>query len=271
MNRFLVVIAVIFASANFAFSQTEGEDLVQLKNGTSVRGIIIEQRPGEFIRVLQIPSQDTVKIMLMEIETLLKIVPNVNESEIIHNLPYPQDTVNKPLVDNTVKDGFNQHLFQVRINMARLFLDYAGEGYGFSLHRKIGSTTYAGVGFSYFKGRINLPYQDRKSLAFFGEFSHDIGLSTKGRLGFRGGLGLGYNIDFSESYFDLDANVNAKLSNGLFAHPHVGLRMNLTKNTGLLFDIGYQYIHANLQSLTTKEKIEGRNWSSTVFRISLFF
>lgn len=271
MNRFLALIVLIFMGTNFAFSQIEGEDLVRLKNGTTVRGIIIEQHPGEFIRVLQIPSNDTIKIMLVDIETLLKLVPKTEEKEVINTPTVENNLDSISTIDSTKINPFNQHLFQVRFNISKIFKDYAGEGYGLTLARKIGSETYAGLGFNYFKGRINLPYQARNSVAIFGDINQDIRLTSKGRLGFRAGLGFGYNIDFSDTYFDIDAGKQVSISNGIYLHPNVGLRLNLSKNTGLLFDIGYQYIHANILNPATNLKIEGRNWSSVVFRVSVFF
>lgn len=255
-----------------AFAQTEGEDVVKLKDGQEVRGIIVEQHPGSFIKVLQIPSGDTVKIDSKLILTILKIVDNGHINEV-----QPDSLVVEKEVEDSIlplpldPNRFNQRPIQVYLNLAKIQGDYAGVGYGMSIRKALNFNLSAGLGLSYFNGRINLPYQERKSVALFALINQHISVSSSGRLAFFYGLNLGYNLDFSDSYWDMEVSQNVTVSNGVYLHPNTGFRFNLTKNMGIAADIGYQYVRSGVIEDVTTIKLESRNWSSFIFRISLFF
>jgi hypothetical protein len=271
MINFFGCIILSLTVFNFAFSQTEGEDIVRLKDGKEIRGFIIEQSPGQFIKVLQLPSRDTVKIDLSEIETLLKIVTQFEEKKIQDTMQVQKEIAPLLALDTTKINFFNQHLFQARLNFSEIFGNYPGEGFGMSLHRSLYSQFKLGLGFCYFSARIIIPYEYRRSFAFFTEAEHNLNLSTSGRFGFFSGLALGYNVDFTPIYKDKYLLQEVALSNGLYFHPRVGFRVNFSKNTGILLDVGYQYIHSNPIDPLTDIKLDSRNWSSVIFRFSLFF
>lgn len=51
MKRFLLVLTIVL-SASFAFAQTSLQDVVYLKNGSIIRGDIIEMVPGETVKIM---------------------------------------------------------------------------------------------------------------------------------------------------------------------------------------------------------------------------
>ena len=51
MKRFLLVLTIVL-SASFCFAQTSLQDVVYLKNGSIIRGDIIEMVPGETIKIM---------------------------------------------------------------------------------------------------------------------------------------------------------------------------------------------------------------------------
>jgi len=67
-NFLLTVLLFLFIGD--ASAQSEGNDVVLLKNGDTLQGTIIEQRPGKYIKLIKQSSQDTLTVENERIEAL---------------------------------------------------------------------------------------------------------------------------------------------------------------------------------------------------------
>ena len=76
MNRNILQGLFLVLIATTGFCQKEGRDVVLLHDGDTLRGTIIEQRPGKHIKLLQQPSQDTLFIEYRSIEALQYLIRN---------------------------------------------------------------------------------------------------------------------------------------------------------------------------------------------------
>lgn len=230
---------VLSIICSMSIAQTEGPDIVELKNGVIHQGTIIEQRPGQLLKLWQQPSNDTLLIQYADILVLRSVPSN--------------------------EQAFNQNTYS-------LFFAYSLNGgswhhheFGAGILMRLTPRIQVGLG-AYLQGGI--PYFYNASV-FTGEFKYVLQSSFDGRLSLVSSCSMGYvNFLNSERYED---NVNTYTSNGIYVSPSVGYRINFSKNIGMMIGLGYQYMGGTNRRKSNDEKLGTLHLSSLSVKASIFF
>lgn len=237
-----------------SLAQTIGPDIVELTNGTSHQGTIIEQHPGKHLKLLQQPSNDTLTFNYKDI-AVLRTVPQKESSPITKEnqameIPAP---------------GFNQNTYSMYFSYSINAGDWAHHGAGAGLLRKFAPNLQAGIGAYVHAGSVYY----YNSTAFTGEFRYALQSSLEGRLSLLFSCSLGYQL-----YFDserVEEGVPTYLSNGVYFSPSIGYRFNFTKNTGMTIGLGYQYMGGKKRRQSNDEIIKNKHISNVSLKASIFF
>lgn len=256
--QYAFVSALLLFKTSIASSQTEGNDIVVLKSGKAHQGTIIEQRPGHFLKLLQTPSNDTLKLPYSEIETL-KVIRNMETERITNDSGASQ--VN---LDQT---KFNNRPYYMILSGSLNGGDWANVGLGVGLLRTFTPRIQAGIGSTY-QGALGNSVRFN-SIPVLGLFKYALQESEKNRTAIIASLSAGYNFYLNSTAFE--ESVETYISNGIYLNPSIGYRINFTKNTGLIIDIGYQYLGGKKRRLSNDEFIKKNHLSSVSLKGTLFF
>lgn len=240
-----IVIGVLsLLNSSLVSSQTKGPDIVELKNGQIRQGTIVEQRPGYFLKLLRTPLNDTLTIKYSDIEAL-RITPQKETEETLTN---SLDSKNKLDVNH------NKYSVLIPVFMGTGNWDYYGLGIG--VLRKFTPQIQAGIGFHRTNSIGN--HIEYTSTSIFGELKYALQQSRNGRTSLLLSVAIGPNF---YAYY--------KLANGIYFSPSIGYRINITKNTGLIIDLGYQYVggeEINVESI----KLERFHGSGLQLKVTAF-
>ncbi|MCH2224243.1 MAG: hypothetical protein MK066_05685 [Crocinitomicaceae bacterium] len=243
---------------SLVFAQTEGPDIIELKNGTEHQGTIIEQRPGSFLRLWQVPSNDTLTISYKDVQALKKTpIAGVAASN-----SRKDEIVEAPLV----APSFNDREYYLNLIGSLSGGDWANIGMGFGLMRVVSPRIQVGFSARY-NGADGISLYN--SIPILGEFKYVLQESNNGRTSLLLSLSAGYNI-----YLDsktVEEGVPTYVSNGLYFNPNIGYRFNFTKNTGVIIDLGYQYMGGNKLRQSNDDFLQKRRISNVSLKATLFF
>lgn len=249
------------------FGQSEGEDVVLLKNGSEHIGKIIEQKPSQHIRLLQLPSNDTLTIRLEEIDRILK-----REIQVLPEAEIQAQTAPKH-VPETIETEANYHQsnYHFHINGMASGGDYASVGLGVGLYRRIGPVLQLGAVFNYYGSTRNFDTSrgPAGSIPFGLDIEYMIQSTRQNRLGLQLGCQLGYNFVTQGGHQRNDKN--AYFNNGLYVHPSIGFRCNIWKEAGLLLELGYQNIQSKSYYSDNNALIQKHSFSNIILGGSIFF
>lgn len=243
-------------------SQTEGEDIITLKDGTVFKGVVIEQKPGKHIKLIQVPSLDTVLIELKNIDLLSK---NKN-----FNTESPEDTVYESSLDIPKLKMFNVNDFHMGLNYMMGGGDFSEIGFGIRLMRNISSSTQAGLSMNYISN-VGQNSRFQNSIPFSLRLSHELREHVTGRTSLLANMNFGYNHMLSNSFTHSNTNEPAYYSSGVFLKPSLGYRLNFAQEAGIEFSAGYQLITSKAYSKETDNLLVKQSWSNVVFTGTLFF
>lgn len=213
----------VFAFSIFnAIAQTNYEDVVYLKNGSVIHGVIIEQVPNVSIKIKSGPN--TFFYKMDEIEKFTK------------------EEVKKEEGGGGIKDyGFKPKGFVCNYELG--FVDYpAGDdlamlsvmlvhGYQFNPYFSLGIGAGAEISS---KNVYNIPaYLDAR--IYF----------TKTRCAPFFNLATGYNLyiydTYSYSYYGYSSSSSTSTANGFLVNPAFGVRFAISKKVGVTTTLGYKY------------------------------
>jgi hypothetical protein len=209
MIRKILLVAVLAGLASFIHAQQTVEEVVYLKNGSIVRGIIIEQVPN---RTVKIQTADG-NVFVFDIEDIEKLTKEP--------VPGRRNAVrSRPVITPDSSGGKRGGRFSGMIQ-------YAGLGYqGLSLM----------TGMVYFETSFVCGYRFREFLFVGGGLGveHMIG-DFHGTYNLRVPVFVTAKVNMNRKrvspYFQLDAgtcyNGNDYFQDGLFAYPKIGLDFNL--------------------------------------------
>jgi hypothetical protein len=250
---FLFIIALLITKA---YGQTN-KDRVVLKNGNKVEGTIIEQRPGESIKIVSLKTTpDTLTFTMEEIDVIQKI----ENSQIQSNVPMNPETKSTTTSDNN--NQFTGWHHQNKTGRTRFSLNarFATEGsdlfpeasyisflIGASIHKTIGNSFEIGP-------RIDFGPVDE-----YPSFIKNLVIEPK--------LDMRYRLGTSSNWleYSLVANVGTtifKEKSGITANNQefvlgtdlnyalgIGLKFYIIGNTGITLDIGYATTNRNFKIL----------------------
>lgn len=272
-HTILIMICLSFSLKLFA--QEKGVDVLVLKTGERLRGIIIEQKPGEYVRLLQIPSNDTIKIELTAIETLIKIIDEGDQENQKNNNEETEQSNNSDIELNPDQIGFNKRAYYVNLGAFVGGGDWSNCSMGLSVVRTFSPKLQAGLGVSAI-ATLASKNNDKLDaiLPITAEFRYTLQEMWKGRTALMLNLSTGYHAVL-QGYYTVpvvgESDKLALMRNGLYFQPSLGMRVNFTKNFGLLFEVSYQYIGSKSHYDITGDFIKKHQYSSILFGTKFFF
>lgn len=256
-----LLIVIFFTQA--AISQMKALDKIFLTDQSAYEGIVIEQKPGEYIRLLRLPEKDTLKIEYETIEKMTRLVADESDMS-------PQKSKKEGL--QPPKKVYNNRRTYGMVHGVTGGGDYAYAGFGLSFGVNLNPDFQIGLGVHYFgqlSDPLNAPSRQTFPLAL--DLRHTILKSKSGRFTTMLGLSGGYNFTVNGDYFDETLFANMKMSNGYYFNPSIGLRVNILENLGLMLDVGYHYNNSSLLWRDSGDKAGTVHWHNILIRGTLFF
>ncbi len=252
MKTLLFAFLFLFTIPALSFSQLQATDKIQTKTGETYEGIIIEQVPGNYLRLLQLPQKDTIDLMYADVERISKIFIEENV----------QDSSND---QNFIVRGpcFNCRKTYVMLFAAAGQVDEAMLAAGLSFGYNIKKYAQVGLGAQVFYTLLD--NTDRIFMPITLDLRHVFAQSRSGRSSFLIGLSPGYNISLFES------KTNYKQGNGLYVSGSFGFRFNISSNFGLMLDLGYVGSGSRISSKISGEFVENSWTHHPMVRGTIFF
>ncbi len=255
--RYLIVLCFFFLGlTKNQMNAQAAQDIVLLNNGQHHQGIVIEQKPGEYIRLLRLPERDTLQFGLDAIDRIIKIVP--------------PDTSN-PVSATAPERRFNQNKYIAFLHTYMGGGKYALGGVGMSVSRSFGDRWHAGLGLHYIGQTSTNTFPNQQIVPVTADFRFKISESKSGRLATLFGVSTGYNFSIDNKQFDSGLASEIRITDGIFFNPSLAFRVNFARNAGLMLDLGYQLTSGNIYHVETGNLLYKRTWHNFAARGSIFF
>jgi hypothetical protein len=248
-------------------AQTKNTDHVFLLNKQNYIGTLVEQKPGEYIKLQLQNTNDTLKFLMDDIEKIVKIKAEENSGS---SHGKGETTPGKKIIKT--QKMYNQRPISLMVHYGVGAGDISFTDIGLGLYWKLGSRSKVGLSASYFGetgNRENSLLQWQK-IPVMTEFTHDLYQYSNNRFALISRLGIGYSFTLNGDYFDPEKSLSFTQSNGLAFNLGLGYRFNIFKNAGILVDINYSLITDYNESVEKTDKSKNL-WDNVVFRTSLFF
>ncbi len=232
-NRVLFVFVLV---CNLTYGQNNLEDAVYLKNGSIIRGIIIEQVPNQSIKI-QTKDRNVFFFKYDEIEKMTK--ENISQDDLNNNTK----------VTNFKKKGF--------INFTEMIyspgignLNYIYSGMKNSEEYSIGLRTINGYQLNeHLSLGIGVGFELSRSIAPLLPITFDARVTfLKGRVSPVFSLNAGYPFSLqNDNYKGL-----------LVINPQIGIKTYISKNVAYLFNVGYKLELIKVNSYSYYNSINSR-------------
>ena len=236
--------------------QAQEADRVILQDKTTYTGKVVEQKPGEYIRLALTGSSDTLTLQMDEIDRLVK-VPADNAS-------------GEASGDSNIE--FNNNKFYLNLGSSTGGGDVAFKGLGIGLGYRIQPGFSIGL-YAEYIGSVGFalpePY-DFQKLPLILETRYELQEHFDGRGAIYGYLGAGYSITLDDEYREPDLGRFREVTDGFAFKPGLGYRINIFENTGLLLDVNYLLIIDETRN-ENKLRIKTNKWSNFMISAKLFF
>lgn len=258
-NLILLPVFILIAAQSSLFAQAAAaQDAVYLLDARAHQGIIIEQKPGEHIKLLRLPEGDTLQFEMEQIDYIAKIMQKtpVQAQAEAEQAPRP---------------AFNQRQNFLMIHGWTGGGDYAFQGLGISLNHRLAERTEVGLGAHYLGQTSTNSLHDRQTIPLTADFRYAFSRSRNGRFSTHLAISAGYNFTLNRNYFDPGENSELSVSDGLYFSPGVAFRANILPNVGLMIDLGYQLSTGRVSLAETGQELRRKNWNNLAIRGSLFF
>jgi len=259
--RYLIALCILFCGLpkNQLGAQT-AQDIVYLTSGLSHQGIVIEQKPGEYIRLLRLPGRDTLQFSMDAIDRIVKIIAPAG-SPLQESAANPIEPANR----------FNQNRYVAMLNFYIGGGKYSLVGIGMGVGRSFGDRWQAGLGVQFIHQTNSNTFPNQQIIPITADFKFKISESPKGRFAALLALSAGYSINVDDEQFDSGLNNNIRITDGVFFNPSIAFRVNVLRNAGIMFDVGYQLSSGNIYNVESGDLIDKRTWHNFAARGTLFF
>ena len=214
-SKLLILLSFIFICV-FAYGQTAMEDIIYLKNGSIIRGVIIEQIPNQSIKV-QTKDKNVFVFKYEEIEKMTK-----EESKIENN--NTGNDFNNSDIKTSGYVNYSEVFYNTAIGNAKspsYSVKNGDYSYGFKtvngFYVKDNISLGLGIGIEKFQNVSDLPLTLESRLSLI-----------KGKVSPVFNVAVGYGIGLDGS------------SGGLLFNPSFGIKAYISKNVAYLFNIGYR-------------------------------
>lgn len=258
-----IILSLIFLVSCFANTQaqTTAQETVFLTNQSSYSGIVVEQKPGEYIRLLRVPELDTLQFHMDSIERVVRITapaPVAAEDALPPTEPHKR---------------FNQNPHIVMLHGYVGGGDYSLGGFGVTFSHNLHNRWWVGLGAHYIgqTGSYNATYPDRQIVPITADLRWNFSQSGSGRFVSMLALNAGYYFGLNNRYRDENLGIEVHARNGLFFNPSVAFRANVLPNAGLMLDLGYQLTTSSLFDTGNDTLIKRKQWHNFALRGTVFF
>lgn len=208
MKKFYILL-IILSSSLVAFAQQYYQDVVYLKNGSIIRGTIIEQVPNKSIKI-ETADKNVFVYQFDEIEKLSKEPVGRSRRNNYNNKSFPKESGYIGIVDVGYAAGLgNYGLDFVNLTMIH--------GYKFNPHFSLGS----GVGARYYHSA------DAVLIPLFMNFQVNF---IKKPISPYFALSAGYSFNASADFEPV----------GFLINPSIGVHFGISYNFGINISIGYE-------------------------------
>lgn len=257
ISAFLLLAAWACTSRLSAQGQVAAQDQVFLKTGASYSGIIVEQKPGESIRLWRTAEADTLMFDMETIDRITKIVPLASTA------------TTTPAATITPLKTFNSSPWKVALQAGTGGGDYPVATLGASVYRYFPrQRAWLGLGAQYIGDQSS---RGTSSLPVFVHGTYELATPWKGRLATGVFAELGYSFNMDERYFDDATQATLRYGNGLHSYAGLRFRVNILRNAGIWADLGYLRHSSRLSFDDTGEKARVQSWNVFLLRGSIFF
>ncbi len=259
--RYLIVLSVTyFLVSNFKLQAQAVQDVVYLTNQQFHQGIVIEQKPGEYIRLLRLPERDTLQFGMEEIDRIVKIVPPAA-------MATPANTDKSPEPERRFNRNKNIMMLHGHIGGGK----FPFAGLGFSIGHNFHDRWQIGMSVHYLYQTSFRTFPTHMILPLTVEARYKFSQSPKGRFATFFALSSGYKFSIEDRQYDSGLNLNVLVKGGLYFNPSIAFRVNIFPNTGLMLDVGYQLTTGKIVIEDSGVLLDNRTWHNFAARGSLFF
>lgn len=169
--------------------------------------------------------------------------------------------------------------FQPNYNTRNLYMrvsygigggDWATRGMGIGLFAKVRPGLYGGFSGYYFGdagGRAAI----QQIIPVSGEIQYELETTEKGNGAILVGTSVGYNFVLNREYYNNRYSTPGLIQNGLYFNPSIGYRLNFTRNTGVIFDLGYQLVQGKGIDMDSEAFLQNHVQHNILLKGSLFF
>lgn len=172
--------------------------------------------------------------------------------------------------ESTNNPNYNTRLMHMRLSYGIGGGDWFTQGLGLGVFAKVQPKLYAGISGYYYGdmgGRANI----QQMIPLSAEVQYEFGTTEKGNGAMLVGTAVGYNFVLN-GVSEPAPHLNAiEIKNGLYFNPSIGYRLNFSKNTGILFDLGYQLVQGKEVDFETKLVNTNHVQHNILFKAGLFF
>lgn len=254
-----------------AFAQQEQDEVI-LNTGDKIKGKIIAQKPGEYVKIVRYNITDTIIVKMEDIQLMQKIsVPNEKPAPSVE--PYIVDT--KPL---EVK-SFNSRKYTLQFAslLGTGSGDFTEDFYfielGLGVNRNVTSLLQMGIQFSL------MVFESSN----FSDFSYLPVTTLSGRYKFEqvaknrvaytvfGSVASLNSEKFKGTFKSLIDKNEYQGGGGISLKTGLGIQVNFLKNTGIMLDLGYMYQNVSLVSTKTEVPNSRGNRNGFFTQFSIFF
>jgi len=258
--HYLTALLAFFPFLLFAQMPT---DAVHLLSGQTYEGIVIEQRPGISIQLWHLPQGDTLIFTMDEIERITRILPSFVPSATTDSLTPALLTV-----------PFHRNVVMVHACIGGG--DYPFGGLGLTLSRRLGQQGKTWVGFdaryigNTATGGNDFGIDAIQNFPLLADLRQEFRRSKNGRFSILVFVEVGYVISITGNSVDQYGEI--KYGNGWAFHPGIAFKINLSRNAGLMLDLGWMHHTGSrhwLPPATVPDDV--KTWNNGLVRGSIFF
>ena len=196
----------------------------------------------------------------------LKIIPPVEKGTTSPNLSDSPPVLEKP--------EFNRRRYYLTLSSSMGNGHWVNFGHSVGLIRTFTPRIQAGLS----SGLYITPDTQFwfNSIPILGEFKYAVQKSKNERTAIVVSLSAGYNVYWDSQHFEEivetgEPYVQKYVSNGLHLNPSIGYRFNFTKNSGFIFDLGYQYVGGKIRRKSNDEILKRNHLSNISVKGTIFF